>query len=286
MEMVKEIFPNVSHIQHGVDMDVFKPDRGARDELRKRLGYEGKFVFLAVGRNNEMQKRYDIMLKAYKAFIENIPEAKEDTMLHIHANPHEVRGMDLEQIRNMGFFYISKELGREIVVFSKVRWNGEKLEICDQKDAHGMTLNPNWGLDEFEMAKLYNMADCLVHSGEGESFCIPCIESQACGIPQISPDHTSFPELVGKPKSGLLVKIVTEETTPTITDVKLVDILDLAKCMARMYKDRKLREECSKNAVENAKNYGWARIVDKWKFILEKVAEPKPTNYAAGDLGF
>jgi glycosyltransferase involved in cell wall biosynthesis len=280
-QTVEEIFPNkVSYIQHGVDLEIFKPDESSRDEVRKRLGYEDKFVFLAVGRNKEMQKRYDILLKAFKAFLVNVPDAQGKAVLHIHANQHE--SYNLEEMRNMGYY----DIGMEHIVFSSVRWNGEKLELCDKSDPKSMITNPNWGLDDTEMAKLYNMADCFVHSGEGESFCLPCLEAQACGIPCVVPDHSSFQELVGKPKSGILVDIITEETTPTLTDVKLPDIIDLAKKMALMWDNAELRKECSNNAMKNAKNYTWERVVEKWKFILEKITEPRALNYKTGELGF
>ena len=269
-----------SYIQHGVNTDIFKPDNDIRKGMRKMLGYEDKFVFLSVGRNKGVQKRYDIMLKAFKTFLTNVPEAKGKVILHLHTNPHESNAINLEQMRAMGF----ASIGEEHVVFSTVKFNGEKLELCNGKDEKAMTLNPNWGLDEYEMAKMYNIADCHVQSGEGESFNLPGMESQACGIPQIFPNHTVGPELIEKPKTGLLIKIATEETSPTLTDVALADPVDMAKCMEKMYRDKKFRDECSKNAVENAKKYNWGEIVDKWLFILEKVTEPK-IDFKRGLLG-
>ena len=280
--IVEEIFPKkTSYIQHGVNSDVFKPDMKAREEMRKKLGYEDKFVFLAVGRNKEMQKRYDFMFKAFKTFLMHTPKAKNKVVLHVHTSPHEA--YNLEELRDMGFH----KIGKDYIQFTTVKWNEkkEKLEICNKDNPNAMTLNPNWGLDEEEMVKLYNMADCFVHSGEGESFCLPLIESQACGLPSVVPNHSSFQELVGIPECGIVCKTVTEETTPTLTDVKLIDILDLAKGMHKIYSDKKIREICSKNAIKNSEKYSWNRAIEKWLFILKKVAEPKPLNYQTGDLG-
>ncbi|MHA1852568.1 MAG: glycosyltransferase family 4 protein [Candidatus Heimdallarchaeaceae archaeon] len=272
--IVEEVFPGkVSYIQHGVDLKVFRPDKNARKKMRKRLGYEDKFVFLAVGRNKEMQKRYDFMFKAFKALLTNVPETKNKVVLHIHTNPHEQ--YNLEDLRKMGYH----DIGEHYVNFSYVKTNGDKLELCKKDDPRAMTLNPHWGLNEKGMAELYNMADCFVHSGEGESFCLPVLESQACGLPSVVPAHSSFIELVGKTESGILCKIATEETTPTITDVSLVNILDLAKAMAIIYKNNKIRENCSKNALKNAKKYGWNEVVKKWLFIIENITKPKPINY-------
>ena len=279
--MIEEIFPNrSSYIQHGVDLNVFKPDGTARNELRKLLGYEDKFVFLAVGRNKEMQKRYDFLLKSFKALLTNMPGLKGKVILHIHTNPHEA--YDLEVMRKMGYHYI----GEENVVFSSVKPDNDRIVICRKDDPKSMTLNPNWGLDEKEMSRLYNMADCFVHSGEGESFCLPCMEAQACGLPSVVPDNSVFPEIVGKPESGILCRTITEETTPTLTDVKLVNMLDLAQGLYKIYADEETRKKCSQNALKNAQNYGWKEVIDKWLFILKKITEPRPLNYQNGEMGF
>lgn len=273
--VVEEVFPErVSYIQHGVDLQTFKPDEKARKKIRKRLGYEDKFVFLACGRNKQLQKRYDIMLKAFKGLLTNTPIPKDKIVLHMHTNPHE--SYDLEALRNMGF----EDLGRDIVRFTKVKPRGDKMDICADDDEKGMFLNPNWGLRDKEMAEMYNMADCFIHSGGGESFCLPALESQACGKPCIVPAHSSFLELVGKPESGILAKIITEETSPGLTDESLVDPIDLGKAMWIMYKDDEVRKKCSKNALENAKKYGWGEAVKKWVNVIDAVVKPKPVNYA------
>ena len=144
-----------------------------------------------------------------------------------------------------------------------------------------MFLNPNWGLKDKEMAEMYNMADCFVHTGSGESFALPCMEMQACGKPCVVPAHSAFLETVGKPESGILAKIITEETSPGLTDESLVDPIDLGKAMWIMYKDKEVREKCSKNALENANKYGWGSAVKKWINVIDAVVKPKPVNYAA-----
>lgn len=279
-DIVMEVFKdNVAFIQHGIDSIKFRKDKKIREEMRKRMGYENKFVFLAVGRNREAQKRYDRMFKAFKILIDNYPELKDKVVLHVHADPQET--YNLEELRNMGFY----DIGVELIQFSKVKWNGEKIELCNKNDKNAMTLNPNWGLDEEEMCKMYNMSDCFINTGEAESFCLPCLESQACGVPSIVPNHSSFKEIVGLPESGIVCKIITEETTPMLTDVWLVDIVDVAIAMHRMIFDDETRNKCIKNALDNAKNYEWKSVVDKWSKVIEVLCEPK-IDYKARRLGF
>jgi len=58
----------VIHIPNGIDTEIFKPDLEARTRLRKELGIEDKFVWLAVGRFEEA-KDYPNMLNAFAKVV-------------------------------------------------------------------------------------------------------------------------------------------------------------------------------------------------------------------------
>lgn len=58
----------VIHIPNGIDTEIFKPDLEARIRLRKELGIEDKFVWLAVGRFEEA-KDYPNMLNAFAKVV-------------------------------------------------------------------------------------------------------------------------------------------------------------------------------------------------------------------------
>ncbi len=235
----------VRYIPHGVDTKIFKPlPEEEKKEYRKLMGYEDKFVWFAVATNTGFEKNWQGLFYAYKIFLAQNPEAVKDTVLHCHTSPHYqgAASYDLEVLGKM--YGIVKNL-RFVV---------------------GMNLNA--GTPAEEMVRFYNIADCYVSSTMGESFGLPALESMACGTPCIIPNHTTGPQLVGEPKTGLLIEPLKMKngqtfgwTGPQISDKWLIDPVDLSEKMTKMYKDKKLREKCSKNAIKFAKKFDWEKVV-------------------------
>jgi len=267
------------YIPHGINLNIFKKDEKLRAEVRKRLGYEDKFVYLCVARNKGFQKNFPALFLAYKLVIENYPELKEKTLLHVHAYPTEPEGMNLLLLRDA--------LGlKDNIKFSWVRPIGDEIEICSEKDENAMIHQPNFGLSERKMAEVYNMADCFVIATKGESFCLPILEAMACGLPVIMPDHTVANELVKENKTGLVAKLRGTETTPLISDTFLVDEFSLASQMVRIYQYEDLRKECIRNAQLFVRNYSWDNIIKLWVDLFNRVRDDLLTvDYGRGRLG-
>lgn len=261
----------VRYIPHGVNTKIFKPlNEEEKQKYREMTNYKNKFVFLVVATNTGFEKNWQGLFYAYKIFLAQNPGAKENTVLHCHTSPHYPGGgsYDLELLGKM--YGIAENL-RFIV---------------------GMNLNA--GTPPEEMARLYNITDCYISATMGESFHLPALESMACGVPCIIPNHTTGPQLVGEPKTGLLIEPLKMKngqefgwTGPIISDKWLIDPVDMADKMTEMYKDKKLREKFSKNAIKFAKKYDWEKhIIPKWIEFFEYIEEfIEPVNYKEKKLG-
>lgn len=257
----------VHYIPHGVDTNIFKPfPKEEKEKHKTMMGYNNKFVWLAVATNTGMEKNWHGLFYAYKIFLTQNPEA--NTILHCHTNMHYPSGYDLEALAKM--FGIAENI----------------------RFISGISLNA--GLPPGEMAKLYNAADCYISSSMGESFHLPALEAMACGIPCIIPNHTTGPELVGEAEAGFLIELLKMKngqefglTGPTISDKWLADPVDMADKMTEIYKDKKLREEFSENAVKFAQGYDWEKvIIPKWLEFFKYVENFRETiDYKGGKLG-
>lgn len=65
----------IRYIPNGVDTERFHPDPEVREKLRKDLGLEGAFIWLAVGRFTP-QKDYSSLLQAFARVVVKRPEAR------------------------------------------------------------------------------------------------------------------------------------------------------------------------------------------------------------------
>jgi len=255
----------VHYIPHGVDTNIFKPlPKEETEKHKEMIGYEDKFIFLAVATNTGFEKNWQGLFYAYKIFLQM---TGANTILHCHTSPNYPGGYDLEALAKM--FGIAENI----------------------RFISGISLNA--GLPPEEMAKLYNAADCYISASMGESFSLPALEAMACGIPCIIPNHTTGPELVGEPKTGLLIDLLKMKngqefglTGPTISDKWIIDPFDMALKMTEIYRDKELREKFSKNAVEFAQGYDWEVIIPKWLKFFEYVEDfVEPLDYKENKLG-
>jgi len=261
----------VRYISHGVDTKIFKPlPEEEKQKYRKLMGYEDKFVWLAVATNTGFEKNWQGLFYAYKVFLVQNPDAVKDTVLHCHTSPHYPGGLS----------YDLEVLGKMYGIADNLRFVG------------GMNLNA--GTPPDEMTKFYNIGDCYISSTMGESFHLPALESMACGTPCIIPNHTTGPQLVGEPKTGLLAEPLKMKNTdifgwtgPNISDKWIIDPVDFADKMSEMYRDKKLREKFSKNAVKFAKGFDWEKVViPQWIDFLRYTREfIEPISYKEKKLG-
>ncbi len=62
-------------IYNGIDIDKFRFDKAARNELRKELGLDGKYVIVHTGRFLD-QKNHSFIIKVFERIKEKMPESK------------------------------------------------------------------------------------------------------------------------------------------------------------------------------------------------------------------
>ena len=108
---------------------------------------------------------------------------------------------------------------------------------------------------------LYNItaaAHTLTYVPVFEGFGIPLVEAMNCGVPVITSNITSMPEVVEE--AGLLVDPFS--------------VNDIANAMTKISTDEKLRNELSEKSTLQAKKFSWENTGDLlWKSILKTINE-------------
>lgn len=207
-----------------------------------------RFVFGFVGQNLGTRKKIERLLRAYYLFIKDSRQLKDRTLLHLHCMPISVEGVDLIKI--------IQDLGiQDNVIFS-----------------YGNYRSSGW-TDE-GMNILYNTFDVNVSASSSEGFCLPVLESMACGKPNVAPNCTAFTELIGnedKNRRGLLALIVDRYMLQDGTFRDLVSEGDLARQMKEIYQNKDCYNTCSKNAIKFAESYTWEKIVKQWDQLLKTI---------------
>ena len=94
-----------------------------------------------------------------------------------------------------------------------------------------------------DLAPIYSHASMFVYPSLLEGFGLPPLEAMQCGVPVITSNTSSLPEVVGD--AGIMV-------SPTDEDA-------LCEAMANLFKDRELRDRLATRARERAAAFSWGR---------------------------
>ena len=155
-------------IPDGIDTAHFSPGKIAREAARRALGLpERSPAFLSAARFDP-QKRHDLLLEAFRAALDALPDALLLLAGDETGNPDWVRRLE-ERVSELG-------LGPAVRRFGFVE----------------------------DIRTLYAAADAYAACGEGEAQGCALLEAMAMGLPPLAAAHGGQAELIEPGKSGLL----------------------------------------------------------------------------------
>jgi len=106
-----------------------------------------------------------------------------------------------------------------------------------------------------DLPVLYNCADIFVYPSLYEGFGLPPLEAMACGIPVITSNTSSLPEVIGD--AGIMVD-------PT-------DINSLCESMYILLKDKELWNRMRNMGLERSKLFSWDKTAEKILKVYDDV---------------
>jgi glycosyltransferase involved in cell wall biosynthesis len=112
-------------------------------------------------------------------------------------------------------------------------------------------------IPQVELPLIYNLASLFVYPTIYEGFGLPVLEAMACGLPVITSDIASLPEIVGE--AGILV--------PT------GDLDALFDAMKRVTHDKELREKLTIQGLLRARDFSWERTAQLTLQVYRRVLQ-------------
>jgi glycosyltransferase involved in cell wall biosynthesis len=111
-------------------------------------------------------------------------------------------------------------------------------------------------VSEKDMPLFYNSADLFVFPSIYEGFGLPPLEAMACGLPVVTSNTSSLPEVVGD--AGIM-------KDPN-------DVEGLANAMYEVLTDNGLREDLIKKGLKRAKIFSWEKTAKKISRIYKEIS--------------
>jgi glycosyltransferase involved in cell wall biosynthesis len=126
----------------------------------------------------------------------------------------------------------------------------------------GRVLFPGYIADS-DLPALLSGALAFVFPSLYEGFGLPVLEAGACGVPVITSNTSSLPEVAGDPSAG------SEQAAALLVDPHNVDAI--AEAMYRLVTDEALRADLTRRGLENVKRFSWEKCARETLAVLEEV---------------
>jgi len=238
-----------SYCPWGVDTNLFKPSVELRKKRREKMKWDDDtFIVGTVGMNLTNDRKNHInLLKAFQKF--SLAHLNVELYMHCSA----FSPLPLEQI--------AQSLGIS-----------DRVSFIDQKVYHMNALLYSG------MPEIYNGLDVLCIPSKGESFGLPLLEAQACGVPVITTDTTGGSELV---KGGWLIPVDEDDYEylkfgswqAVVRASKIYEQLENAYLT---WKNRDITFNYGTKARLGVMEYDWDAVFEKyWKPFLKVLEEGK-----------
>ena len=255
------------YIPHGVNTNTYVPsedkvkDAAAIFKLSETLMLkpgmqwpEGAFIIGKVASNKDtLRKGFDRDFAALEIFLDQNPDARGDTRMHIHAN------------KNFPGAYPLGHLAQIYNVDPYIRVTNPFSLYC--------------GMNQPDMTAMYGSFDVLLNASQAEGFGIPIIEAAACGVPSIGTDFTSMTELIKG--HGWLVNTLknaggfdSHKTTILMSKWAQPDEYEIAEAIQDAYNNPDKVRQYGEKAREFSLNYDWEKVVvPLWEKLIEEARE-------------
>jgi len=145
--------------------------------------------------------------------------------------------------------------GLQLVLAGKKGWlYADLFAQVERMGLPGRVLFPGY-IEDADLPALLSGALAFVFPSLYEGFGIPVLEAGACGVPVITSNTSSLPEIAGD--AALLV------------DPHDVDAI--AEAMRRLVTDDALRSELARRGLENVQRFSWEKCARETLAVLESV---------------
>lgn len=152
--------------------------------------------------------------------------------------------------------YALKKEYKLVLVGAKGWHNAELYETIKNLNLLDNVILPGFVPDE-DLPYIYNKASVFVYPSLYEGFGLPPLEAMACGVPVVTANNSSLPEVVER--SAILVKADNEE--------------EIAKAIKTIILKPPIAQKLSQRGIVQARKFSWKKAAQQTLKVLCKIKD-------------
>ena len=141
----------------------------------------------------------------------------------------------------------------KLVIVGKKGWKYDN--IMKLIESMGTDIIITGYIDEEDKVPIYKLAQIFVFPSLYEGFGMPVLEAMAAGVPLITSNVSSLPEVAGD--AAILVDPLSED--------------EIFEAYKKILSDEKLKREMVQKGLEQAKKFEWKKSVEMLEKIYEEI---------------
>jgi len=193
--------------------------------------------------------------------LQNIEEVKKYIKTTYNLDDYILFAGRIEARKNLttlikAFYQLKKSgLNHKLAIIGGKGWKHEEvLHEIQRLNLQHEVIFPGYVPDE-DLVKFYNAADLFVYPSLYEGFGLPPLEAMASGIPVITSNTSSLPEVVDD--AGIMVDPL--------------DVEALTEAMFKVLGDKNLQRKLAEKGLSRSKEFSWDKTAQKTWQVYEKV---------------
>lgn len=152
-----------------------------------------------------------------------------------------------------------KQAGFQLVLAGADGWMAEGIHAAIVRLDLAETVRHTGPVDEVAHAALFKCAQFFVFPSLFEGFGLPVLEAQQAGVPVMTANNSSLPEIAGD--AAILVDPLDTEA--------------IAQAMLQLSTDETLRQRLIEAGYENVKRFSWANAAAQTLAVLREAAQER-----------
>lgn len=163
-------------------------------------------------------------------------------------------------IHAYGRLHAREDPGWDLVLAGRIGWLAEPILSAARSSPVAEAIHIPGYVDEEDVVVLRRQARFFCYPSLHEGFGLPILEAQSQGVPVLTSNRSSLPEVAGD--AALLV------------DPENVD--EIAQAMLRLSRDEELRAELVAKGHENVKRFSWEKAARETLAVLKRAMNEAP----------